>query len=185
MLQTRLAHGDVPSRYAEAAWDRVRRPEGLKQYTEDLGDHAAHGRGLILTGPVGTGKSSMAGLVAQAAVMAGLSVVWQHVPSLLSLLLHGDRRDVANAFQRAVSPAVLVWDDFWLGEVQAWQMGHLDRVVEQRYSRHRPIVMTTNVPRKALESDESITRIMDRLGERTFWITVAGESMRKTWKDQG
>lgn len=171
----------VPPLYARATWAECRADKALHEYTSQLQAHVGAGRGLLLLGPVGTGKSSAAGLVAAEAVKLDLRVKWWYVPDLLS-----EMRDAKHAQEivRASSGVdVLVWDDFGVAGLAEWQIGMLDRIVENRYHREKLMIVTTNLSRKSLE-DPSLARLNDRWAERRFAITISGESMRRTWKDR-
>lgn len=176
-----LGSGGVPALYSDAEWADCRAGIALKQYTDSIEKNIATGRGLLLVGPIGTGKSSAAALVAKSVVMAGKTVRWCYVPDLLAEL-----RDNAQARQlvKLSSAAdLLIWDDFGVAGLAEWQIGLLDRIVEKRYQNGKPMVVTTNMSKISL-SDPSLSRLNDRWSERRYVVTISGESMRKTWRDQ-
>lgn len=137
------------------------------------------GRGLLLMGPVGTGKSSAAALICKSAVMAHRTVLWQYVPDLIDSLTNKAqaRQDV---IRRAGQADLLVWDDFGVRDMADWELGFLDQIVERRYREFRPMVITTNLTATDLRGDTRLLRITDRWRERTAReaVTLSGESMR-------
>ena len=179
-IRSELGRAGVPPKYAAAEWEQCRAADPLREYTGKIRHHRDRGEGLLLLGPVGTGKSSSAALVCGAAVHAGLSVRWFYVPDLVPLL--ADRDTVAHNMRLCTQADLLVWDDFGVEGLRDWQIGLLDRVVEARYRRDRPMIVTTNLARKSLE-DPSLARLNDRWSERRYVITISGESMRRTWRD--
>lgn len=153
--------------------------KGLGDYVEHLPERIENGEGLLLLGSVGTGKSSAAGLVCRAAVRADIGVRWWYVPDLIPRL--ADRQHGEHVARQCIQTPLLVWDDFGVQGLRDWQLGLLDRVVEGRYRRNRPMLVTTNLTRQALE-DPALARMNDRWSERRYALTIAGESMRSDWK---
>ncbi len=134
-----------------------------------------------MSGPVGTGKSSAAALVARSAVMAGRTVRWVYVPDLCdALTLNVTSRVSETKVQETAE--VLIWDDFGVRDFADWEIGYLDQIVEHRYRRKRLMVVTTNLEAQALRSDTRLDRLMDRWRERTAadYAALAGPSMRGT-----
>jgi len=167
----------IPQVYRRAVWDRVRNA-GIRKYADRVDEHRAAARSLLIVGPVGTGKSSAAALVAEAAAEKGLTIGWAYVPELVDQLHDGKGR--SDVIRGQIAPDLLVWDDFGVGGLQVWQTGLLDRVVERRYRSGRPMVVTSNLPVKALlESDDgSITRMADRWRDGGFMAQLRGDSYR-------
>lgn len=132
----------------------------------------------MILGPVGTGKSSTAGILARAAVEADLVVRWEYVPTMLDAV--EDRRSRREVFDRQRSADLLVWDDFGVGGLTEWQVGLIDRVVEHRYSRLKSMIVTTNVSLELLRTDPLLARFIDRWRQRTRPLEIGGRSMRTT-----
>lgn len=174
----------VPDKYARADWENCRAAKPGQQYAAKLDDYVKRGRGLIIMGSVGTGKSSLAGLICAEAVKIGLKPHWSYMPDLVAAL--SDRTGISDAVKKSKSADIEVWDDFGVGGLQAWQIGLLDRIVEARYQWNRPMVVTTNLTRKTLLEQASVdlSRLTDRWRERGVAITISGESMRSSWKDR-
>lgn len=181
LLRRSLTGFGVPPLYATATWDECRAGKALREYTDRLASHMASGRGLMLLGPVGTGKSSAAGLVAQEVVKLEKRVIWWYVPDLLAEMR--EPREARAIVKASSGVDVLIWDDFGVAGLPEWQIGMLDRIVENRYQRQKPMIVTTNLSRQALE-DPALARINDRWAERRFVVTIGGESMRRTWRDR-
>lgn len=180
-IRSELGRSGVPPKYAAAEWEHCRAAGPLRDYVADIRAHRDRGEGLLLLGPVGTGKSSSAALVCGAAVHAGLSIRWFYVPDLVPLL--AAKETLNHTLRLSMDADLLVWDDFGVEGLRDWQIGLLDRVVEARYRRDLPMVVTTNLARKSLE-DPSLARLNDRWAERRFVVTISGDSMRKTWRDR-
>jgi DNA replication protein DnaC len=178
----RWAH--VPDVYAKAEWSKCNARKPGEEYAKDLAKYKEQGRGLIVMGDVGTGKSSLAGLLCGEALKLDLTVRWVYVPDLVSDL--ADKTIAREVMRSAVASDIEVWDDFGVGGLQGWQIGLLDRIVERRYQWNRPMIVTTNLGRKTLVENASpdLRRLVDRWREKGFLITMSGESMRRTWRDE-
>lgn len=136
----------------------------------------------MLIGPVGTGKSSAAGLLVKAAIMGGLSARWSYVPDMLGRM--GDWKHREHWVQEECRPHLVVWDDFNVTKMSAVDIGNLDRVVENRYRRRMSMIVTTNMTADGLRSFEEGARMVDRWRERMTMFQIRGESMRHSWKDR-
>lgn len=177
LLDTLLKRAGVPEKYRNGEWEKCSAAADLQPWVANLRNHAAAGRGLILTGPVGTGKSTTAGIVARTAIQTGLSVQWEYVPSLLDEMEDRGLKRAAFARQRFVD--VLVLDDFGVANLQAWQIPLIDKIVEHRYGRHLSTIVTSNVPLSMMAGDEAISRFVDRWRERMTGVELVGASMRQ------
>jgi len=136
-----------------------------------------------MVGPTGTGKSSAAALCCRAAVEAGRSVHWAYVPKLADRLA-GKAAERAELIRHQESVDLLVWDDFGVRDLADWEIGFLDQIVEARYSRYRPMIVTSNHTPAMLAGDARIGRLVDRWRERTAaaLIVLGGASMRANGK---
>lgn len=167
----------MPVQYQDAEWSRCRARDVLEPWAGHLRNHAAAGKGLILTGPVGTGKSSTAGIIARTAIEIGLSVRWEYVATLLDDL--EDRTAKKSAFARQAHIDLLILDDFGVADIKQWQIPHIDRIVEHRYSRRMSTIVTANVPLSTMAMDPALGRFVDRWRERMTGVELVGDSMRR------
>lgn len=142
------------------------------------------GRGLVISGPPGTGKSSVAALIAREVVEAGLdpdarhpeSVRWEYVPTMLDELTRGQKLAVEERQQRR---SLVVWDDFGVDQLADWQIPQLDRVVEHCYRARRSMIITTNADPSTIMNDPSLARITDRWRQTQLRLDMAGGSRRR------
>jgi DNA replication protein DnaC len=169
----------VPDLYQHPTWDRVPVSvrDDLKRWCSGIGNRVQHGRGLILVGDMGTGKSSAAGLVCREAVKAGKTVAWVYVPTMLNEVQ--DRSLRQSVMNRQLGADLVVWDDFGAKDPAEWDIERLDEIVEARYSRRKSLVVTTNWSKKRMEADRRLGRIMDRWRERMGGLYLVGDSQRR------
>jgi DNA replication protein DnaC len=122
----------------------------VRAFVRSLEDNLEAGRGLWFDGPVGTGKTSLAILVAKAAKQAGRSYAVYPVPRLLAEIKRTFDRDASDSylgfFRRLCSVDLLVLDDLGAEKQTEWVLEQLYSIVNERWQDRRSIVVTTNIP---------------------------------------
>ena len=122
----------------------------VRAFTRSIEEHLEAGRGLWFDGPVGTGKTSLAILVAKAAKDAGRSYAVYPVPRLLAEIKRTFDRDASDSylgfFRRLSTVDLLVLDDLGAEKQTEWVLEQLYSLVNERWQDRRSIVVTTNVP---------------------------------------
>ena len=138
---------------------------------------------VILTGPVGVGKTFLASALGHAACRAGYRVLFTRADTMLKTLAQS-RAD--NSFDRQLrqylSPDVLVVDDFGLRRLSGIASSDLYELIIERHTRSST-VLTSNrdVEEWASLFDEPLLAqsALDRFCHRAHQIVVEGESYRK------
>jgi len=122
----------------------------VRAFVRSVDDNLDAGRGLWFDGPVGTGKTSLAILVAKAAKDAGRSYAVYPVPRLLAEIKRTFDRDASDTylgfFRRLCTVDVLVLDDLGAEKQTEWVLEQLYSIVNERWQDRRAIVVTTNIP---------------------------------------
>jgi DNA replication protein DnaC len=122
----------------------------VRSFVRAIDDNLESGRGLWFDGPVGTGKTSLAILVAKAAKDAGRSYAVYPVPRLLAEIKRTFDRDASDTymsfFRRLCTVDVLVLDDLGAEKQTEWVLEQLYSIVNERWQDRRSIVVTTNLP---------------------------------------
>ena len=147
----------IGRRFLEVSFDRepiasldpmVLRP--VRAFIRTIDDNLEAGRGLWFDGPVGTGKTSLAILVAKAAKDAGRSYAVYPVPRLLAEIKRTFDRDsndnYMGFFRRLCTVDVLVLDDLGAEKQTEWVLEQLYSIINERWQDRRSIVVTTNIP---------------------------------------
>ncbi len=187
--RARLLSGVIPRRYAEVSFDRnpvaampdrVVRP--IRAYVRDVDSNLAAGRGLWLFGDVGTGKTTLAMLVAKAALEAGHSVAIYSLPRLLNEIRRtyeeGSDSSYVQLLDRLAEVDLLHIDDLGAEKSSSWVLEQLYAIVNSRYEGERAMTITTNLDREPLV--EQVTqRTVSRLEEMCEVIPVYGEDHRQ------
>jgi DNA replication protein DnaC len=171
--RARLAENLLRRRPAEFARPGDLDPQ-LAGWAEDLA--AGRGRNLIVTGPVGTGKTWAVWHAAEHAVRRG------YEGSVTITAAARLRRIVAPAtadpreFDGYSLAGLLAVDDLGAVRLSEWDMDHLAELADARWADHRPTVITSNV--SALR-DLLGPRISSRLQHNALVVELDGPDRRR------
>ena len=149
-------------------------------YVEHWEEMKADNTGYLLWGGVGTGKSYLAGCIANALMEQEVSVCMTNFAAILNDLENGF--DDKNAYIRQLcSYPLLIIDDFGMERDTSYGQEQLYNVIDSRYRSKKPLIVTTNLTLQEIQNPEDTTRrrIYDRLLEMCVPIHFSGESYRR------
>jgi DNA replication protein DnaC len=148
---------DIPKRFRGVSFDR--RPicdldpvvlRHVRGFVQDVDKHLDDGAGLWFHGDVGTGKTSLAMLVATAADSAGRSVAVYSVPQLLATIRRtydSNAEDTYDSLMRRLTGVdLLVLDDLGAERQTEWVLEQLYLLINERWQSRGSVLVTTNVP---------------------------------------
>jgi DNA replication protein DnaC len=136
----------------------------------------AEASNLLLTGPVGTGKTRAAWAAYRHLTVAGWRGSWEawSLPYLLEQLRPGGDPDVLERCRRC---SLLLLDDLGAERLTGWTAERLHLIVDGRYERMLPTMVTSNVPRREL-AEVVGDRVASRLLEDAVVVPVTGPDRR-------
>ncbi len=159
--------------------DKIDRPliEELMQL-----DFIEEATNIILAGPNGVGKSTIAQNIVHQALLRGHTVLCASASAMLNDL---DAQDTSTALarrlRRYVNPAVLLIDEVGYLSYDSRAADLLFEVVSRRHEQ-RPIILTTNKPfaewNEVFPNSSSVTALVDRLLHHAEIVKIEGESYR-------
>jgi len=179
----------IPRKYRNASFDRAPvtdmpgpQVQVVKRFVRDIEEHLDDGRGLWFYGSVGTGKTTLAMLVSQAALDAGRSVAIYSLPRLLAEIRAtfetGSEGSYVDFLDRLAAVDLLHVDDVGAERTSDWVLEQLYAIVNARYEDERSVIITTNLERDALV-EQIKERTVSRLEEMCTLVPLYGEDARR------
>jgi DNA replication protein DnaC len=151
--------GRIPKAFREVSFEREPVPalqrayphvvREVRRYCDTIAEQLEAGRGMWFTGPVGTGKTTLAMLISKSAMEADRTVAIYSLPRLLTLLRETFRDEseysLSQLLDKLCSVDLLHIDDVGAEQTTAWVLEQLYTVVNTRYEDRRSLILTTNL----------------------------------------
>ena len=187
LAKARSLSAVIPKRYRHVGFDRPPVTEidrqivkAVRAFTDRIDVQLDRGHGLWLMGPVGTGKTTLAMLVSQAALKAGRSVAIYSLPRLLNEIrdTHRTERSHVDLLDRLTAVDLLHIDDVGAERTTDWVLEELYSVVNARYEDERSMVITTNILDREALCEQITERTVSRLTEMCDELPLLGHDRR-------
>ena len=164
------------------AHDNGRNPQmkNARFYVEHWEEMKADNIGYLLWGGVGTGKSYLAGCIANALMEKEIPVCMTNFALILN--------DLTASFEgrneyisRLCRYPLLILDDFGIERGTEYALEQVYNVIDSRYRSRKPLIVTTNLTLQDLQhpQDTAHARIYDRLLEMCAPVCCTGENFRR------
>ncbi len=166
-LERRKERSQIPKRFEACALNTFSKRQGTEQAFEackswllNRYENIRAGRGLIIAGPAGTGKTHLGAAILNCCLQDYISVFWDVGENLLKLLPDGSPAgDQQRIMEDACKAPVLLLDDLGAEKPTEWTQKQLTVIINDRYKATLPTIITTNWVGKDL---------CNRIGERCY-----------------
>ncbi len=152
--QHRREWSDIPEMFTGATLRGYqRRPgteeayEAVKAFLLDREKNFSAGRGLILMGAVGCGKTHLGCAILNCALEDGYHAAYWNVPQQLEMLMPGNAEDIdqMRILDKALLADVLLLDDLGAEKSSLWTQKELMVILDERYRENKPTIITSNL----------------------------------------
>lgn len=170
MLQWTFANDDMQNK---------RITQAMQNYVDNFPEFRKQGKGLLLYGVCGTGKTFAACEVANALLDEGYSVLVTNFSRVLNTLQGTfDKQDYIDTLN---DYSLLVLDDLGIERGTEYAKEQVYNVIDGRYRAGLPMIITTNLSIDKIKNPDDIEnmRIYDRIIEKCFPIEITGGSRRR------
>ena len=146
-----LNEADIPARYAHAELRNFSNRSGncgrvLHKVTQWVSRYKELDRGLILSGPIGVGKTFILTALAKNLIQNGVSVKFVDFFQLVGQIRAGysDQKSDQTFLKPLINVDVLIIDELGKGRNTDFELTVLDQLVMGRYNQNKIIVASTN-----------------------------------------
>ena len=159
----------------------VKQMKIARWYVDTWKERKARNDGLILWGSIGTGKTFLAGCIANALIEQGESVLMTNFSKILNTL-SGMYSEEKNEFIASLMRySLLIIDDLGIERNTEYAKEQVYNIIDERYKAKLPLIITTNLTLDELKDSIELTqrRIYDRVLSVCVPVSFQGESHRK------
>ena len=155
-----------------------------KNYVKHFEEMRKDNVGLLLYGNVGSGKTYIACSIANAIITEySYNVKMRNFAQILNDLQKGGFTLDRNEYiEQITSPALIILDDFGIERNTEYALEQIYNVINARYLKARPTIITTNLNFKDIEKEQEdimLGRIYSRIIEMCLPLRVTGLDRRK------
>ena len=150
------------------------------RYVDRFDNMLATGQGILFLGPVGTGKSYTAAMIANEVINRKRSAIMTSFVKLLDAMSKFGTVD-EDYITRLNHADLLFIDDLGTERSTDTAIEKVYNVIDSRYRSCKPLILTTNLEMEEISREKDIryARIYDRIFEMCYPIRMGGQSWRK------
>lgn len=153
--------------------------QAMQNYVDNFPELKKQGKGLLLYGVCGTGKTYAACEVANALLDKGYSVLVTNFARILNTLQGSyDKQEYIDSLN---SYSLLVVDDLGIERGTEYAKEQVFGVIDSRYKTGKPMIITSNLTMDDIKNPDTLMdkRIYERILEKCHPIEVKGDNRRR------
>lgn len=154
--------------------------DAMQNYVKNFTDFRRDGKGLLLHGTVGTGKTYFAACIANALIDEGYTVLMTNFARLTNQIqgMFDGKQEYIDSLNKYT---LLIIDDLGAERKSEFMQEMVFNIIDARYRSGLPFIITTNLTTDEIKKPQEIgySRIYDRILERCFPVEVSGVSRRR------
>lgn len=152
-----------------------------RSFVDNFDAFREQGKGLLLFGGVGTGKTFLAACIINALVSKGLSCRMTNMTKI-SNGLFGAREEKQGYIESLAKYDLFCLDDFGVQRDTEWMVEQTTAVIDTLYCAKRPVIFTTNLPMSELKSPcgTAKDRLYSRILQMAVPVKIDGSDRRRS-----
>lgn len=152
-----------------------------KRYVDNFRELRRKGKGLMMIGDTGTGKTFAAACIVNALIDQGYTATMTNLSREINKVqgMFDGKQEYIDSFSRY---SLLVLDDVGIEGATQYRLEMIYNIVDTRYRTGFPLVVTTNIPWSEISSQDvelPRKRIYSRLLEMCIPVSVNGDDRRR------
>lgn len=153
----------------------------MRRYVDGWERMKVENLGLLLHGPVGSGKTFYAAAIANALMQNGVRCLMTNFATVI-MKLQGMYAGRAEYLESIAKVPLLILDDLGAERQSEFMLEQVYTIVDARYRIQRPLIVTTNLDMGDTKYPKDLTyhRIYDRILSMCHPVKVDGSSRRRT-----
>jgi len=184
--KNKFRYCNLPENYWEAKLDKIQtcsHPELLDEWLYNSRE-SMQGKGLMITGKYGRGKSAVAAIIAKQCLARGIFSYWVNYDELMNTMMSKEMFSEHQSLpDRLRNVELLIIDEVHIKAKKGadYPLGFLDVLVRTRIQKGKTTIITTNQTPKTLKSfdlKELTTSFVEVAKEAFTGILITGDNLR-------
>jgi DNA replication protein DnaC len=182
-VKERESRAGFPRRFMGLLLNHLDDSEAKQQaieYVMSYEEHKKEGRGLLIAGGTGSGKTQLAVSTARAIINKYLE--WVKFTTVYDFLEAAKnfkaREERNNPYDSIINAELVVVDDLGADRLTDFAINELIALIDYRYREMKPIILTTNLSKHDL-SEYLNPRVTSRLSEMCVKVILTGPDRRQ------